>query len=309
MSESEKGISIVIPARNEQDNIVVTINSILKLKLDEPIEIIVVDHLSVDDTANRARNAGAKVLGFSGPTIGSARNFGAAHARYDIIVFIDADVSLTTLWGEEINSVLVRMRKAPNYLTGSHCLAPEDGSFIEKYWFNSFSADKKTTHLGTGHLIVSKSFFESITGFSEVLITGEDYDFCIRAKENGGVLENTASLVVVHRDFPKTLISFVQRERWHGKGDCQNFSDIFKSKVALMSLCFLILHVAIGVTAIFNIWPVTILCLVFLILLLVVSSIYKFQKSGMQIVLINSAIFYAYYLGRSLSLMLRSHKK
>lgn len=305
MFKSETGISIVIPARNEQDNIVVTVNSILKLNIEEPLEIIVVDHLSVDDTANCACRAGAQVLNFSGSTIGSARNFGAARARYDIIIFMDADVSLTDMWGKGISSVLKKIRAMPNYVTGSHCLAPEDGSFIERYWFNSFSADKATTHLGTGHLIVSKLFFESLGGFTESLITGEDYDFCMRAKEKGGVLENTAHLAVVHRDFPKTVLSFIRRERWHGIGDCQRVQDIFKSKVALMSLFFLALHVALAITAIFKMWPYILLCLATLVLLLIVSSIYKFHKSGIKVVLINSSLFYAYYVGRSLSLISR----
>lgn len=303
MIKNEKGISVIIPARNEQDNITITIDSILKLNLTEPLEIIVVDHLSNDDTAQCARIAGAKVLEFSGATIGAARNFGAASAIYDIIVFIDADVSLTQLWGDEINTVLVKMRESPNYITGSHCLAPADGSLIERYWFNSFSADKKTTHLGTGHLIVSRSFFESINGFSEILITGEDYDFCMKAKERGAILENTAALAVVHRDFPKTFLSFVKREMWHGKGDSQNISDIFRSKVALMSLCFLCLHIGVFIASICSWWSLVITLCVAIAILLITSSVYKFKKSGLHIVLVNSVIFYAYYLGRSLSLI------
>ena len=62
-----------------------------------PDEIILFDDGSRDDTAAIARGAGARVLSNGrrgqGPAIG--RNIGAAAARADIVVFVDADVSVS----------------------------------------------------------------------------------------------------------------------------------------------------------------------------------------------------------------------
>ena len=58
-----------------------------------PLEVIVVDDLSTDDSAEIARQRGARVITTgrrSGP--GAARNLAAAEARGDLLLFVDADV-------------------------------------------------------------------------------------------------------------------------------------------------------------------------------------------------------------------------
>ena len=58
-------------------------------------EIIVADNGSVDDTAARARAAGAKVIDAAGLTIAGARNAGADAARHDWILALDTDERVT----------------------------------------------------------------------------------------------------------------------------------------------------------------------------------------------------------------------
>ncbi|MCS6790846.1 MAG: glycosyltransferase [Bacteroidia bacterium] len=84
-------VSVIIPARNEADNIAKLIQS-LKGQTTPPAEIIVVDAGSSDDTAAIAAQAGARVIKVDRAYPGQARNIGIAHATYDIIACWDASM-------------------------------------------------------------------------------------------------------------------------------------------------------------------------------------------------------------------------
>src|SRR4051812_45395152 len=88
-------ISIVIPAYNEQDVIVDTIEKArLSVSTTDlaPAEIIVVDDGSSDETAARATKTGVKVIRHA-HNIGYGKSLkdGIAAAQHDTIVIIDAD--------------------------------------------------------------------------------------------------------------------------------------------------------------------------------------------------------------------------
>jgi glycosyltransferase involved in cell wall biosynthesis len=303
-NNSIKKISFILPAKNEEKNIPETIIAIKILNLAYPYEIILIDHNSTDATSKVAEQFGARVFRKVGGTIGSARNLGAKISNAHLIVFIDADVSLTPEWNVEMDQLLPTLLANENYMTGSHCSAPDDGAWLERYWFNNFPQEDKTTHLGTGHLIVSKSFFDKIGGFDENLVTGEDYEFCIRCKQNGALLKNNVRLRVIHRDFPKNLKQFVQREVWHGAGDCRNFSALLRSKVALMALVFLGLHFLMLLIIIGSGNLIGILAVASGIMIqVVISSLLKFKNKKVIVIFVNSIVFYFYYAGRAISII------
>lgn len=92
-------VSVVIPALNEEN----TVASVVSAIQDEaPGEIIVIDADSTDDTARRARNAGARVVNWQDaapgrgvvplPGKGESLWRGVAEARHDFVVFVDADL-------------------------------------------------------------------------------------------------------------------------------------------------------------------------------------------------------------------------
>ena len=300
--ERIEGVSFVIPAKNEESHIIDTLQAINRNMNCINFETIVIDNDSTDKTAQLAQNNGALVIHKSGGTIGSARNMGVNTAKYDIIIFIDADVSLTTQWSENISNVLDRIRSNYKYMTGSHCSPPPDGNWIERYWFQNFSQKANTVHLGTGHLIISSRLFEEINGFDETLRTGEDYDICQRAKHAGAELVNNEKLFVIHRDYPKNIVKFIIREMWHGAGDCQNLRRFLSSKVALIATLVMIFHL-IATVGIFTEHTHILIGSVFgIISLCIISSAYKFHAAGIKVVLVNSTIFYFYYLGRFLSI-------
>lgn len=87
-------ISIIIPARNEENNIPVLLESIKKQSL-QPHEVIVADDGSTDRTAEVASSFGAKVLTFQKEEKWIGKTFGcwsgAKAASGDYLIFIDAD--------------------------------------------------------------------------------------------------------------------------------------------------------------------------------------------------------------------------
>ena len=91
----KRKISVVIPARNEREGIEKTIRAIPKAELERmgyEVQILVVDS-STDDTGELARRAGAEVVREHRLGYGRAYKTGFAHARGDIIVTADADMS------------------------------------------------------------------------------------------------------------------------------------------------------------------------------------------------------------------------
>ncbi|AZA09550.1 glucosyl-3-phosphoglycerate synthase [Corynebacterium pseudopelargi] len=90
-------ISVVIPALNEQD----TVADVVALALRSPAqEVIVIDADSTDATAQRAADAGARVVNWRDahplpPQKGKGESLwrGVQVARGDVVVFLDADLS------------------------------------------------------------------------------------------------------------------------------------------------------------------------------------------------------------------------
>ncbi|MDI6846449.1 MAG: glycosyltransferase family A protein, partial [Candidatus Saccharicenans sp.] len=91
-------ISVIIPARNEANNLAILLES-LKEQSIKPEEIIVVDDNSEDETAEIARKAGVRVInpgplpaGWNGKSHACFR--GAEAASGDLLIFLDADTRL-----------------------------------------------------------------------------------------------------------------------------------------------------------------------------------------------------------------------
>ncbi len=89
-------ISIIIPALNEEGIVGKTIKDIPVNKLEElgfETEIIVIDNGSVDNTAQEALDAGAKVIHESNQGYGNAYKRGFKEFSGDLVVMGDADGS------------------------------------------------------------------------------------------------------------------------------------------------------------------------------------------------------------------------
>ncbi len=257
-------------------------------------EVIVIDHDSQDKTLNVALNNGAKVISQKGGTVASLRNKGAGLANNDILIFLDADVLLTPEWRDRFTADLCSKIKNDRLITGSWVEIGSNPSWIEKHWFKPLQHGGNT-HINSGHFIVSKKIFNELEGFDEKLETGEDYELSQRAKKNNVLLCDDPLLKVIHEGFPKTLKAFFLRELWHGKGDMLNIHNFIRSKVAIVSIIILFLHVGLLINYYGFYFLLSICCVSFC------SALVKYRKTSIGTIFINSLLYYVYYLARGLS--------
>ncbi|OCT15598.1 glycosyl transferase family 2 [Paenibacillus pectinilyticus] len=126
-------LSIIIPARNEADNLPHLLHA-LKIQTLVPHEIIVVDDFSVDDTRAIAESYGVKVIANASlPEGWTGKNWavwnGYAHATGDLIAFLDADIRFAP-------RALELLVKARNKLGGVLSIVPYH--YTEK-WFEKLA--------------------------------------------------------------------------------------------------------------------------------------------------------------------------
>ena len=296
---NSKSAAVIIPAYNEEEFIFHTLQA---LTVNNNLEIIVVDNGSTDSTKEIARQQGAKVIDFPVGTIAAVRNRGVQDATADVLVFIDADVTVTQQWHEKFSRVLEQFRQNPLLVTGSRCQPTNSRSLLNKYWYAELT-QYDASYINSGHLITSRELFNKIHGFSETLETAEDYDFCQKAVRDGAVISNNPELVVTHNGYPQTIAGFIQRERWHGVQDFESWRSFIQSKIAW----FAFLNLGLFVAAIIICFTGSCIAIpVYFIIMYAISlllTIYKFGIKRIDYMLMMPLMFYLYLCGRSLALV------
>lgn len=300
-------ISFIIPTYNEENFLPKTMDSIRRhLRGRYPYEVIVVDHGSTDRTVELARAAGAVVyVRREAKTISDLRNFGVGHARAPILVFLDADTSLTPEWADNFPDAYAEIQRNPLTITGSKREVPCSAGWVSRFWFKSDKNNAHPTHLGGGHIITTKLLFDKIGGFSSAMETGEDYDFCVRARKSGASLVARSNLRALHYGVPASLRQFVRREVWHGRGDWASLASFLNSKVAILTAIFIVLHLAIVADLFFasiqsSLW---ISSLGGVLLLCFASALYQYRGQRTSVIMANTVLYYVYYCARALSLV------
>jgi 4,4'-diaponeurosporenoate glycosyltransferase len=114
------GLSVVIPARNEERNIVQALRSLREV-LGTEVEVIVADDRSSDRTAQLATDSGAVVIAVDEPPGGwtgkaHACWVGQQHVRSRYVMFLDADVRLGHGARDVVKSVLASLAHEPQTL-------------------------------------------------------------------------------------------------------------------------------------------------------------------------------------------------
>jgi glycosyltransferase involved in cell wall biosynthesis len=177
-------ISVVIPTFMEEHYIATLLSQLAKTE--PPIEIVVVDSLSQDKTAEIAKRFTKKVYQIKERGIAKARNYGANHASGSLIVFLDADVKLPPNFAEKLYETFKDAK-----VVGATCnIMPGHGTFFEKAFFKFYNLLIRITakfepHSRGEFFAVRKADFIRVGGFDERLPCLEDHDLANRLSKIG----------------------------------------------------------------------------------------------------------------------------
>jgi glycosyltransferase involved in cell wall biosynthesis len=297
-------VSFIIPAYNESRFIGLTVGSIRQFAHpDFPYEVVVADHGSTDGTPGIARQAGARVIVAPHATsIAELRNFAIAESTGDILVFLDADTTITREWQGAFPRAVEELLRDPMTLTGATRGIPASAGWVSGMWYYGFDRNLRPAHLGGGHIITTRDVVESTRGFPAELETGEDYEFCARARRNGAKILVIQDLRALHHGVPQNFRQFFTREIWHGRGDWQ-WPTVLRSKVAWSTLVFLLAHLALGYALASSVeQPLATGALLVIVGVCIASALAKQRGSPMSVLSANIPLFYAYYWARVASL-------
>lgn len=169
-------ISIIIPTYNEAQHIKQTVMKLRQHGGLSVVEIMVVDGGSQDNTLAEAKAAGAIVL--TSPQKGRAAqmNFGAKHAKGEILYFVHADVSVPASYVTDIQESLTS-----GHELGCYQYQFDSPKFMLKInaYFTRFSF--LFCRGGDQTLYITRGLFDQLGGFEERFVIMEDYDILIRA--------------------------------------------------------------------------------------------------------------------------------
>ncbi|MCI0485317.1 MAG: TIGR04283 family arsenosugar biosynthesis glycosyltransferase [Blastocatellia bacterium] len=171
-------VSVIIPALNEERNILTTLLSIKKQQGD--FEIIVVDGGSTDRTAEIARPHASVISSERGRAV--QMNAGARLASGEILLFLHADSILHPDALSNLNQAL----KDPENVGGTFTLKFDSDKFLLRFYTFFTRFKFRYFHYGDQGIFVRRSVFEQLGGFKEIPIM-EDIDFLRRMHGRGRV--------------------------------------------------------------------------------------------------------------------------
>ncbi|MFN7141209.1 MAG: glycosyltransferase [Limisphaerales bacterium] len=178
-------LSLVVPAFNEEKLIQESLRAI-KAALGAftsrgwETELIVSNNNSTDRTAELAAAEGAKVVFEPINQISRARNAGAAAARGDWLIFVDAD----SFPSRELFADAADKIESGKYLAGGVTVKLDEGPFSAHCVAAGWSRLSRIMRWAAGSFIFCRTdAFRKVGGFSLELFASEEIDLSIKLKK------------------------------------------------------------------------------------------------------------------------------
>jgi len=213
MTADEISVTVVIPARNEEDLIETAVQSVVdQMYPRHLLECVVVDNGSTDGTrarvlaaAERHRDIPIRLVAEPEPGVGRAKNQGAAEASGDILLFLDADSRLDETMAGDV---------AARYLAGSPAgsirIDADSTHPIDRGFFALMEVGKILFGVRSQMSYIERTLFKAIGGFQPDLYLAEDLDLLRRARElasqSGGTVCHIRSSAI--RTSPRRLHTY-----------------------------------------------------------------------------------------------------
>lgn len=176
-------ISVIIPAHNEADFLPACLQAVAaaSLKIDSPVEIVVVLNRCTDATAEIARRHGCRSVHEDAKNLSLIRNAGVAAARGEIIVTCDAD---SRMHPDSLRQIVQRLA-AGKVVGGGALVLPERWSVGIVASALAILPYLAFTGVSFGMFWFHKRDFDEIGGFDSNFVSIEDIDFARRLKQHG----------------------------------------------------------------------------------------------------------------------------
>ncbi|WP_213453325.1 glycosyltransferase family 2 protein [Rhizomonospora bruguierae] len=198
MSRANPLVSVIVPSYNSARTLQACLQSVADQTY-APLELIVVDDGSTDDTAQIARACGATVVSIpvnSGSAV--ARNVGAQNAKGEIFFYLDSDLGLDSR-GVEVAVAMLRENPRIGAICGAYdpepLLPPSLAAryrLCEQYvWFNEIKIGP-IPGLYTALFGIRAEVFREIGLFQAGLSYTEDMDYGFRILQRYEIWVTTA---------------------------------------------------------------------------------------------------------------------
>lgn len=207
-------ISVVVTVKNEERGIGRLLESLLLQA--PPFEVVVVDALSKDRTAEIARTYAARSAGriqvcekFGSRGIG--RNEGVTRSHGEFVAFIDGDCWADSRWLDALRAGFARS----DVVAGTtHAVGTPQYGQLDRVELFQRGNDVTAPSCNLGY---RRSLFDALGGFDPRFITAEDIDLNLRAVERGATILPVPEAIVYHQ-MRATLARFLIQAFWNGYG-------------------------------------------------------------------------------------------
>lgn len=312
-------VSVVIPAKNEEANIQRTLDALCDQDYPQHCyEIIVVDNLSEDRTADIAlQNPRVTLLESSG-TIASVRNTGIEAAIGSVLAFIDADCIAPRHWLKRSVEHLMD-DSAIGIVSSVLMLENQEGApWVERYWIANhryrFSREIVNVRTISSYCFcLRKEVLQEAGKFNPKLVTCEDSELGYRVTALGWKIVADKSIDVIHLENAKTLSQFFIRQLWQGRSNFENIRGRKFDFAELGSLAApVVFSLSIVGSIVFAFAGYPLLMLAMLISILSVPAFIAYRKSpikSMKDFFCFLIIWSTYLIARSMAILISIERK
>jgi GT2 family glycosyltransferase len=184
-------LSIIIPTLNEEKYLPKLLNSIVDQRFLGNYEVIVVDGNSADSTKSLARNFSDQLpisVHDSVRGVSTQRNAGARLARYETLLFIDADVVLSR---GLLNGLCTKARSDRPFFCQVRHTSTDKMNAADFFFLMLVHVLLLVAWLGRSpalngdFVLTNKATFALTDGFTEGAILGEDTEYGLNAFRHG----------------------------------------------------------------------------------------------------------------------------
>jgi len=229
-------VSAVVPVYNEAHCVRECLLSLLGQDF-HPLEIIVIDDGSRDESARICEGLGLNVLRQPHRGPGPTRNVGARQAAGTILVFADADMVYEAGYVSTLVAPIIRGEAVATCHWDELVLNWDDRwSRCESYYFRRPGRRRQPVTPPEGEFMyraVRKDFFLKAGGFAENAGRGDDLSVARRT----GVLAGIVRGAVCYHRGPESLREVFREATWHGRNVCVEPHGRLRRGLAAMADC------------------------------------------------------------------------